>query len=76
MKREHGAAALTGPHATAWRRREQEKCLCGHGRGEHGLWLDIGAGLVAVEPGGGTCQCGACQCERFRSAVLACREEG
>jgi hypothetical protein len=74
MKREHRGAVVTGPHTTAWRR--EGKCLCGHGRAEHGLWLDIGAGLVAVEAGGGTCQCGACQCERFRSAVLACRQDG
>jgi hypothetical protein len=65
-------ARLSGPVI----RRGEEKCLCGHGRGEHGLWLLIGAGLVAVEAGGGTCQCGACLCERFRSAVRACREQG
>ncbi len=58
------------------RRRSEEKCLCGHRRAGHGLWLEVGAGLVALEVGGGTCQCGACQCERFRSAVQACREGG
>jgi hypothetical protein len=56
--------------------RREEKCLCGHRRGQHGLWLEVRAGLVAIEPGGGTCQCGACLCERFRSAVLVCREQG
>ena len=74
MKRAHEGAVMTGPHA-AWGR-WQEKCLCGHGRAEHALWLEAAAGLVAVEPGGGTCQCGACQCERFRSAVRACRQDG
>jgi hypothetical protein len=75
MKREQREAALAGPHA-ATRQRWEEKCLCGHARGDHALWLEAGAGMVAVEAGGGTCQCGACLCERFRSAVRACREHG
>ncbi len=75
MKREQREAVVPGPHA-AMRRLWQEKCLCGHARGEHALWLVAGAGVVAVEAGGGTCQCGACLCERFRSAVRACRELG
>jgi hypothetical protein len=62
--------------ALVGRRRSEEKCLCGHRRAKHGLWLEAGAGLVALEMGGGTCQCGRCQCERFRSAILACREHG
>jgi hypothetical protein len=75
MKREHQGTVVPGRHAAAWRRWE-EKCLCGHGRAEHALWLEIGGGLVAVEVGGGTCQCGACLCERFRPAFLACRTDG
>ena len=54
----------------------EENCLCGHRRVAHGLWLEVGAGRLAFEAGGGTCQCGTCQCERFRSAIRACREEG
>jgi hypothetical protein len=75
MKREHPGAVAAGQHAVAGCR-WGEKCLCGHARADHALWLDVGAGLVAVEAGGGTCQCGSCLCERFRSAVRACCEEG
>lgn len=51
------------------RRAREERCRCGHPRSRHQLWLAVRGARVRFVPGGGTCACGRCRCERFRTAV-------
>jgi hypothetical protein len=62
---------LTVDRGTGTRRRRgrEELCRCGHPRARHQLWLAVCGTRVRFVPGGGTCSCSRCDCERFRPVL-------